>query len=75
MSNKKNLPGEMIEEEWRGQDEPEVAERLPADPAPARMNGRIFSAKRSRQRIEEYFERKRLAEVLQEDLRDDIFRM
>jgi hypothetical protein len=29
--------------------------------------------KPSRQRIEEYFERKRLAEALQEDLGDDFF--
>ena len=31
------------------------------------------SSKPSRQRIEEYFERKRLAEALQEDLGEDIF--
>jgi hypothetical protein len=32
------------------------------------------TGKPSRQRIEEYFERKRLAEVLQEDLGEDFFR-
>jgi len=45
-----------------------AVDEIPVEPV------RAANLKPSRQRIEEYFERKRLAEALQEDLGEDIFK-
>ena len=59
------------ESTWR-----EGADDLADSYSGAEATGPVSAAngKPSRQRIEEYFERKRLAEVLQEDLGEDFFR-
>jgi hypothetical protein len=69
--SKKSLPVGMSDEAtWRDGDE-EAGEGFSETPAVKSTKSRV--GKPSRQRIEEYFERKRLAEVLQEDLGDDFF--
>ncbi|GEM_PF-3491778 len=55
------------DEECGGDDLPDDAGEVPLEPGAG-------CAKTSRQRIEEYLERKRLAEALQEEVGDDILR-
>lgn len=70
--SKKSLPGELTDgSTWReGDDDP--AEGYPE--GPVAKPAKAVQGKPSRQRIEEYFERKRLAEVLQEDPGEDFFK-
>ena len=70
--SKKSLPVGMIDEaNWKETDE-ETSESFPEN-SDLRLT-KTLAGKPSRQRIEEYFELKRLAEILQEDLTDDFFR-
>jgi hypothetical protein len=70
--SKKSLPVAVADEAaWR-EGEEELSEPFAEGPAVKTTKSR--SEKPSRQRIEEYFERKRLAEVLQEDLTEDYFK-
>lgn len=72
--SKKNLPGPTLgDDSWQEQEEPDTQDPGLGDPPAAKAASRTPNGKPSRQRIEEYFERKRLAEALQEDLGDDIF--
>lgn len=70
--SKKSVPGRMTEEgTWRdGEDDPPDAF---SNEQPSKRD-RNAPGKPSRQRIEEYFERKRLAETLDEELGEDFFR-
>ncbi|MEZ5445959.1 MAG: hypothetical protein R3F45_09310 [Gammaproteobacteria bacterium] len=69
--SKKSLPVGMSDEAaWREGDE-EPGEGY--SEAPAVKSTKNRPGKPSRQRIEEYFERKRLAEALQEELGEDFF--
>ena len=64
----------MEEEVWEEGGTVETVDEEVESDMPLKSAPRGGSGKPSRQRIEEYFERKRLAEALQEDLDDDIFR-
>jgi hypothetical protein len=71
---KKDLAGNMDDESsvWEQDDDGDGGDDSAVDEIPGKPV-RAANLKPSRQRIEEYFERKRLAEALQEDLGDDIF--
>jgi hypothetical protein len=72
--SKKSLPVAVTDEAvWKDEEDEEAAEGFAEGPATAMKSSRSRNGKPSRQRIEEYFERKRLAEVLQEDFRDEWF--
>jgi hypothetical protein len=69
--SKKTLPVAVADEAtWRDGDE-DLAETFSENPVAKPSKSK--AGKPSRQRIEEYFERKRLAEALQEDFTDDYF--
>jgi hypothetical protein len=69
--SKKTLPVAVADEAiWRDGDE-DLAETFAENPVVRPVKSK--AEKPSRQRIEEYFERKRLAEALQEDFTDDYF--
>ena len=68
--SKKSLPVAVTDEAvWKDEEDEDAAEGIAEGAVTKSSRGR--SGKPSRQRIEEYFERKRLAEVLQEDFRDE----
>ena len=71
---KKDLAGGMGEDAgvWEEDDDGDGGDDASAGEIPDKPV-HVASNKPSRQRIEEYFERKRLAEALQEDLGEDIF--
>lgn len=70
--SKKSLPVRAPDEAtWRGRDE-DLSEFFTDGPVVKSGRGRVDRS--SRQCIEEYFERKRLAEALQEHLSEDFFR-
>ena len=70
---KKDLAGGIGEDAGMWDEDGEDSDEAPTEDIPDKP-ARIASLKPSRQRIEEYFERKRLAEALQEDLGEDIFK-
>jgi len=72
--SKKSLPGQLTEDSvWRESEENELR-REELSEVSATKGTKMSQGKPTRQRIEEYFERKRLAEALQEHLDDDIFK-
>ena len=71
--SKKSLPGQLTgDSAWRESEDVELP-RQEAGALSRYRSARARGDKPPRQRIEEYFERKRLAEALQEDLREDFF--
>lgn len=71
--SKKSLPGGLAgDSAWREGEDVELPREAPGVLSQYRSL-RAGGGKPSRQRIEEYFERKRLAETLQEDLGEDFF--
>ncbi|MGQ0657392.1 MAG: hypothetical protein ACT4NU_04740 [Chromatiales bacterium] len=72
--SKKSLPGGLAEDAaWREGDDGELPQEATGNLSPLKPV-KATGGKPSRQRIEEYFERKRLAEALQEELGEDLFR-
>lgn len=71
---KKDLAGGVGEDVsvWEQDDDGDGGDDASAGELPDKL-ALVASSKPSRQRIEEYFERKRLAEALQEDLGEDFF--